>query len=80
MIITSNTSDIFIGVFFRTEQSDQRDQHDGHRNQADHQDGKEDHAVHRHVPRGSGNLGIEILRIRNLLDKFDNIFIKYRNI
>ncbi len=42
-------------MFFRAEQSDQCDQHDGHRHQADHQDGQEDHAVHRHVPRGPGN-------------------------
>ena len=46
--------DFFEGLLVRAEQPDQRDQHDGHRHQADHPDGQEDLTIHRNVPRRPG--------------------------
>ena len=51
------------------EELDQRDQHDGHRHQKDHPDGKKDLPLHRHVPRRSGNK----------LTRFDLINFKLSN-
>ena len=45
----------FPGLLVRAEQPDQRDQHDGHRHQADHPDGEKDLPVHRDVPGGPGD-------------------------